>query len=317
MYFGVDIGGTAVKYGLVDENGEVCCLEEYPVDFDRYETPVLDTVLNISKQYISKYIKYREQLLGIGISATGQINICEGMVAGTGGNIKNWDKSRIRDAFTKCFQLPCTVINDANSVALGEMWVGNGRGYTDFAVITVGTGIGGGIVTGGKILQGKMGFGGEIGHMVIAKNGRRCTCGNKGCLEQYASVTALIRRVTKRCPDLAKEGLNGRLIFDMVREEHQEVSTVVAEWMDDISTGIISLVYLLNPQLILIGGGVSNQQEFFIEPLMEKVENGLMPNFSENFLLKGAALGNSAGLIGAVYYLKQAYHLGSICSNNK
>lgn len=305
MYLGVDIGGTAVKYGLVGEDGKVNCLEEFPVDFDGYETPILDTVLKTSKQYLGKHLKNKECLSGIGIAATGQINTYEGIVAGTCGSIKNWDKSRIRDEFIKNFHLPCTVINDANSVALGEMWTGNAKGYSDFAVITVGTGIGGGIVTDGKILQGRMGFGGEIGHMVIAKNGTGCTCGNKGCLEQYASVTALIRRVAGRRPDLAAEKLSGRLIFDMAQNGHQEISAILTEWIEDISTGIISLVHLLNPQLILVGGGVSARQELFIKPLREKVKSGLMPNFSENLQLKAAALGNAAGVIGAVYYLRQ------------
>lgn len=307
MYLGVDIGGTAVKYGLVDENGKVASPEEYPVDFDRYETPILETVLNTSNRYIGKHLENREQLLGIGVSATGQINVREGVVAGTGGNLKNWAGSRIRDAFTENFQCPCTVINDANSVALGEMWTGNARGYTDFAVITVGTGIGGGIVTGGGLLQGTLGLGGEIGHMVIAGDGRRCTCGNRGCLEQYASVTALVRRVKERCPELAGSGLNGRTIFEMAGEGHKEVTAVIGEWIDDLSTGIVSLVHLLNPQLILIGGGVSARQELFIRPLSERVKAAVMPNFAAPLTVRGAALGNTAGLIGAVYYLKQQY----------
>lgn len=306
MYLGIDIGGTAVKYGLVADDGVVDGLAEYPVDFDGYETPILDTVLKTSQEYLKGCKKRGILISGIGISATGQINSRDGVVAGTGGNIKNWDQSRIRDVFTDQFGLPCEVINDANSVALGEMWTGAAKGYSDFAVITVGTGIGGGMVAGGRLLQGNLGFGGEIGHMIIGGD-RRCTCGNRGCLEQYASVTALIRRVSGRCPDLAgaEQGINGRKIFELAGSGHPEVSAELVAWIDDLAVGITSLIHLLNPALILIGGGVSTQQELFIDPLRKKVKSMAMPNFSEHLRLRGAVLGNMAGLAGAVYYLKQ------------
>lgn len=312
MYLGVDIGGTAVKYGLVDENGQVVSTEEYQVDFDGYQTPILETVLRTSKDYLNRHRGDGKPLLGIGVSATGQIDVKEGCVAGTGGNIRNWGGSRIRKAYMEAFGRPCTVINDANSVALGEMWTGAARGYTDFAVITVGTGIGGGIVADGRLLQGKRGFGGEIGHLIIAGDGRRCTCGNCGCLEQYASVTALVRRVGERCPELAGKTLNGRVIFELAGNGHENVSAVIKEWIADLSRGIISLVHLLNPQLILLGGGVSTRQELFIRPLSERVMAGLMPNFAEHLEIRGAALGNTAGLIGAVYYLKKTMDSGGV-----
>ena len=164
QYFGIDIGGTAVKLGIVDETGKVLCKSEQSVNFDGYQTPVLDTVRKAAKEFLTAQAIPVENLSGIGVSATGQIDSRKGIVAGTCGNFPNYIGSPIKAALEQDFGLPVTVANDANCMTLGEVWVGGAQGYTDVIGVTLGTGVGGGILTGGRLLEGARGLGGELGH---------------------------------------------------------------------------------------------------------------------------------------------------------
>ena len=154
QYFGIDIGGTAVKLGIVDETGKVLCKGEQSVNFDGYQTPVLDTVRKAAKEFLTAQAIPVENLSGIGVSATGQIDSRKGIVAGTCGNFPNYIGSPIKAALEQDFGLPVTVANDANCMTLGEVWVGGAQGYTDVIGVTLGTGVGGGILTGGRLLEG-------------------------------------------------------------------------------------------------------------------------------------------------------------------
>ena len=151
QYFGIDIGGTAVKLGIVDETGKVLCKGEQSVNFDGYQTPVLDTVRKAAKEFLTAQAIPVENLSGIGVSATGQIDSRKGIVAGTCGNFPNYIGSPIKAALEQDFGLPVTVANDANCMTLGEVWVGGAQGYTDVIGVTLGTGVGGGILTGGGV----------------------------------------------------------------------------------------------------------------------------------------------------------------------
>ena len=202
QYFGIDIGGTAVKLGIVDETGRVLLKGEESVSFDGYQTPVLTTVRRAAKEFLTTNSIPVESLAGIGVSATGQIDSRKGIVAGTCGNFPNYIGSPIKAALEKDFGLPVTVANDANCMTLGEVWVGAAQGCTDVIGVTLGTGVGGGILTGGHLLEGARGLGGELGHYrTHALDGVDCTCGAKGCWERYAATTALVRAARKR-PDL-------------------------------------------------------------------------------------------------------------------
>lgn len=307
-YLGIDIGGTAVKMGIVDETGNILISREASVSFDNYNTPILETVLAESEAFLDKNNISPKDLGRIGISATGQIDTKNGIVAGSGGNIRNWDGADLKGSFTKKYHLPVTVVNDANCVALGEKWVGSAKNAKDVIVLTIGTGLGGGIIINDQILLGRAGFGGETGHFSIHKQGEACTCGNRGCFEQYASMTALIRSVHRfyeaSDPGRLKEHpVNGRSIFEAVSKGEEGVIRIVDTWICDISAGITSLVHIFNPELIVIGGGVSAQEELFIAKLRAEVMERVMPNFRRGLTLRAATLGNQAGMIGAVYYL--------------
>ncbi len=297
IYLGIDIGGTAVKLGLVDETGTVLDRAERSVSFDGYRTPILDTVRAAAADFTDGR---RGQLAGIGVSATGQIDSRKGIVAGTCGSLPGWVGAPIRDRLTEDFGLPVTVANDANCMCLGEVWVGAARGCTDVIGITIGTGIGGGILTGGRLLEGARGLGGEMGHYrTHALDGVPCTCGARGCWERYASTTALVRAAQAMDPELR----DGRAIFAAARAGRCDVLNLLDRWMDEIAQGLAGMVHIFNPQRILVGGGVSAQKELLIEPLEHKVKAAVMPAFAEGLTLQAAALQNDAGLVGAVYYL--------------
>ena len=303
QYFGIDIGGTAVKLGIVDETGKVLCKGEQSVNFDGYQTPVLDTVRKAAKEFLTAQAIPVENLSGIGVSATGQIDSRKGIVAGTCGNFPNYIGSPIKAALEQDFGLPVTVANDANCMTLGEVWVGGAQGYTDVIGVTLGTGVGGGILTGGRLLEGARGLGGELGHFrTHALDGVFCTCGASGCWERYAATTALVRGAQPRNP----KWKDGRAIFESAHAGDPTILALLDDWTDEIAQGLAGMVHIFNPQLILIGGGVSAQQELLIDPVAKKVRASVMPAFAEGLEIRAAQLHNDAGMVGAVYYFRQS-----------
>ncbi len=306
-YLGIDIGGTAAKFGIVDSAGRILREDSCDVSFDRYDTPILTTVIKKLDEFAAaNQISIRE-LEGIGVSATGQIDTQSGTVIGSAGHIRNWEGSRIKEELESRYAVKTTVVNDANCVAIGEHWIGKARGAVNALVITIGTGVGGGIISDSKILLGSKGVAGEIGHFVLDCHGRPCSCGNRGCYEQYASMTALVNTVKQQKQLLEKYQLseaevNGKRIFELASEGAAPILEIVEEWIDFIACGLIGLTHIFAPEIILIGGGVSRQQELFIDKLRGKVLAGVMPVFRSTTRLEAAALGNNAGLVGAVCY---------------
>lgn len=302
QYFGIDIGGTAVKLGIVDEAGRVLLKGEESVSFDGYQTPVLTTVRRAAKEFLTANSIPAESLEGIGVSATGQIDSRKGIVAGTCGNFPNYIGSPIKAALEEDFGLPVTVANDANCMTLGEVWVGAAQGYTDVIGVTLGTGVGGGILTGGRLLEGAQGLGGELGHYrTHALDGVDCTCGAKGCWERYAATTALVRAAKEKDPAWQ----DGRAIFAAVKADNATALALLDAWTDEIAQGLAGMVHIFNPQLILIGGGVSAQQKLLVDPIAARVKASVMPAFAEGLEIRAAQLHNDAGMVGAVYYFRQ------------
>lgn len=306
-YLGIDVGGTAVKMGIIDENGNILKKETKSVSFDNYRTPMMDTIVVELKAMLKEYLPekkgqriwYSDYFEGIGVSATGQVDSVQGRIAGTCGNVPGWNGTRIKEILEMEFGLPVAVANDANCMCLGEKWIGAAAGVDDMIGITLGTGVGGGIVTGGRLLEGARGFGGEIGHFTThALDGAACTCGQRGCYERYASTTALVRNAEKINP----KWTNGYEIFQAVQAGNKQAKELLDQWIREISTGLIGLVHIFNPSMIVIGGGVSVQEELLIRPIEKQIREGVMPAFAEGLVVKAAQLKNDAGMIGAVYY---------------
>ena len=310
LYLGVDIGGTAAKLGLVDEEGRIISsVNEYPVKFDDYETPIIETVVKSVRHFMDENNKNFAEIAGIGVSATGGINTKLGIVEGSAGHIKNWEGTNIRSRLESEFGVKTAVLNDANAAALGEMWKGAAIGKENVVVMTIGTGVGGGIIVDSKILLGRKGFAGEIGHIPVNVDGEDCSCGNKGCIEHYGSTSALVRNVKEAVISGEIKGIeagkvDGRLIFKEVAAGNDTVKKYVDEWISYISATLVGLVHIFNPEMIILGGGVSRQKELFVDKVREKVLTSVMPNFAIGLSVEAAELGNDAGIIGAVRFIK-------------
>ncbi len=195
--------------------------------------------------------------------------------------------------------MPARVLNDANAAVLGECFTGRAKGLRDVLMITLGTGVGGGVITGGRLLGGRRGIAGELGHFTLRADGPACPCGKRGCYESYASTTALVRKCETRS---GRTALNGRIIFGEIEQGNAVFREALEEWIGDIAAGLSGLVHLFNPEMVLIGGGVSRQEELLIRPLREAVLRECMPRFAEGLRIESAALGNDAGMIGAVKF---------------
>ena len=296
MILGVDIGGTSVKMGLVDRQGNIFARHEADVNYDGYRTPVLTTVIREAKAFLTAQ---NMQIEGIGVSATGQVDDRTGVVIGTNGKIPGYEGAQIKLGMEREFGVPVCALNDANAAALGESFAGAARGHKNVVMITLGTGVGGGVIVDGRVFGGARGIAGEMGHFTLYQNGAPCPCGKRGCYESYASATALIRLAQEKT---GEAGLNGRAIFRRAAAGEMKMLAALDAWLDDVAAGITGLVHIFNPEAVVVGGGVSSQEELLIRPLRERVLSGVMPRFAEGLQLKGAALGNDAGIIGAAKF---------------
>ena len=311
IYLGIDIGGTAVKMGFLTGKGEILETSDANVAFDGYETPILQTVkkeaVAFCDRFFSAHPEERERFVAAGVSATGQIDMEHGVVTGAAEHIRNWKGSRIAEELEAVLRVPVRVGNDANCAALGEYWIGAARGEENVIAFTVGTGVGGGIIADGRLLLGAQGIAGELGHMIIRGDGERCSCGNRGCLERYGATSALIRMVSAgveegRIPRFSEE-ISGRTIFAELQRNGNcgTLAETVHSWITYLADGLVGLVHIFNPSMILIGGGVSAQEELFVRPLSKMVTERVMPSYREGLRIEKALLGNEAGMAGAVY----------------
>lgn len=314
-YLGIDIGGTEVKLGLIDSNHALLHKTSSSVCFDYYETPIINTVVTVSDLFLKKYNITPDMLYGIGVSATGQIDNKNGIVVGSAGHIKNWLHTPIKKILEEYYNTNVFVENDANCALLGEQFIGNCGAHTNVILVTIGTGVGGGILINNKLLSGSIGIAGEVGHFPINKDGTVCSCGNTGCFEVYGSMTSLVKKV-KTSNIFNDTDVNGRLIFqhlgngnehnspylytnEYTRVNH-ELKLLVDEWISDIASGLIGLIHIFNPSLIIIGGGVSEQHELFLNPLKEIILTKAMRNYVSHLEILPAKCGNDAGILGAV-----------------
>ena len=279
----IDIGGTMIKYGLVSSDGKILSTDKIKTEASKGLNNILNKIDNIFKRY------KENNPVGIAVSGTGQINGMIGKVIGGNPIIPNWIGTNLVKILEEKYNLPIVLENDVNCVALGEKWVGAGKDLSNFICLTIGTGIGGGIILNNQLFRGENFVAGEFGHILI----------KKGEFEQFASTTALIRLVKER----TGKTLNGKEIFDLEKKEILEYQEVISEWIENLTDGLSSIIYCFNPANIILGGGVIEQGE----PLINRIKNSLFkkigPQFKEKLNITQAKLGNNAGRIGASYLL--------------
>ena len=297
-YLGIDIGGTFIKLGIVDETGTVSLRSEVPIDRSGKET-VMKTLTRGIDAYLLKHGLDVFDLKGIGVSAAGCIDTVNGCVAENGGNVPGWSRTEVTGPLSEKYGIRATIANDGNCVALAEAWTGAAQGIKDVVCVVLGTGVGGGIISGGRLIEGARGFGGEIGHFPTHAEKKPEYRGDKGSdYEKHAATSALVNLA-------AAAGLpwkSGREIFGAAAEADGSALAILDEWIYEIAAGIVGLVHVFDPSAVIIGGGVSVQDELLIKPLREKILGMVQPDFADGLVIKAASLGNSAGMAGAVKY---------------
>lgn len=309
-YIGIDLGGTNIAVGVVDTKGALLAKKSVPTRAERTEGEVLDDIALAVTSLVCEAGLSMEQIVSVGIGTPGSVDPDLGIVYST-CNLP-FDSTPIAKLLEERLHKPILVENDANCAALGEAKAGAARGMKNVAMITLGTGVGGGIVIDGRLYGGFNHFGGEFGHMIIEAGGELCPCGQRGCLETYCSATALARdakREAEKHPDsllhacAAKEGkFSGRTAFDAARMGDVHAQSVVDRFIRYLAIGIANSVHILQPDAVVLGGGVAHEGENLLAPLRRQVE---AIAYSENVPAEKrtriitASLGNDAGIIGA------------------
>ena len=279
----IDIGGTMIKYGLVSSDGKILSTNKIKTEASKGLNNILNKIDNIFKGY------KENNPVGIAVSGTGQINGMIGKVIGGNPIIPNWIGTNLVKILEEKYNLPAVLENDVNCVALGEKWIGAGKDLSNFICLTIGTGIGGGIILNNQLFRGENFVAGEFGHTLI----------KKGEFEQFASTTALIRLVKEKTGKI----LNGKEIFDLEKKEIVEYQEVISEWIENLTDGLSSIVYCFNPANMILGGGVIGQGEALINRIKNSLFKKIGLQFKEKLNIIQAKLGNNAGMIGASYLL--------------
>lgn len=309
VYAGIDIGATSIKFGLVDSQGKVLLKEQRPTLAQKGREPLLHLVANIGERLMLAAAEEEYEVRWLGVATPGSID-SSGTVIGMSPNIKDWKGAPIGPFLQDRLNLPVWVDNDVNAMALAEHRFGAGIGYDSVLCVTVGTGIGGGIILDGKLWRGSNHAAGEIGHVPIALDGPVCACGQTGCLELYASSSAIVAR----CRDKLADGLtpvfdavlNGnieelgiRKLFVAGKKKDRVALEVIAESAHFLAIGLTGAVNILNPDLVIVGGGVADGGAGFVEAVALELRKRISDSAGENLRVVKAALGNSAGFIGA------------------
>ena len=300
--FGIDVGGTSVKMGLFDMAGMVIDKWEIPTRTENGGERILPDIADSVNHKIAENQYLKEDITGIGIAVPGPVD-GEGVV-NKAVNL-GWGVTPVKETMEKLCGIPAVVGNDANVAALGEMWKGGGQGYTSLVLVTLGTGIGGGVIVDGRLVTGADGAGGEIGHMhVMDDEEEACNCGCKGCLEQYGSATGLLR-LAKRYfakvdkPSVLRDGdITAKAIFDAVGEGDEAAKEIAGQFGEILGKGLAMIASVLNPAAFVVGGGVSKAGEVLFDYIRPSFEKYVFPGAKDaKFVL--ATLGNDAGIYGS------------------
>ena len=309
MYLGVDLGGTGIKIGLVDEKGSILHKDSCPTQaMEDYKIIVKD-MADLIKKILNDTDMNTMEIKAIGIGCPGSIDDKNGVVLYA--NNLNLHNAPLSCELKKYFDIPVYVGNDANCAALGEFFALNDENITDIVAITLGTGVGGGIIINKKIFTGTNGIAGELGHTVINVGGEKCSCGRNGCWEAYASATALIRdteKAAKENPDsyvaklVAENGgkASGEISFNAAKAGDETGKKLVENYVIYVAEGIVNIVNIFQPHAIVIGGGVSNAGDALLAPVEEYVKKNAYGGALQT-KISIAKLGNDAGIIGAAF----------------
>ena len=306
MYIGIDLGGTNIAAGIVDDNGKLIYKRSVPTQKERHYSAIIKDMAELVKTIVADAGYDIADFKAVGIGCPGTVDNTHGMVVYS-NNIK-MDHVPLVDEFRKYIDVPVNIENDANAAAYGE-YVANGNGVNSYILMTLGTGVGSGIIINGKIYRGFNCAGAEIGHSSIVIDGKICTCGKKGCLEAYASVTALIEQTEekmKECPDSlmiewarTHGKVSGRTAFECAKAGDKAAIEVKNKYIRYIAEGVSNIINIFQPDMFVIGGGISKEGDELLVPIKKFVYENDFNKYMPKTEIKIAELFNDAGIVGA------------------
>ena len=310
-FIGIDLGGTSVKLAILTAEGDIQQKWTIPTNINDKGAHIVPDIVASIKHHLDLYKMTADDFQGIGMGSPGAVDREAGTVEGA-FNL-NWKTLQpVREVIEREIGIPIFIDNDANVAALGEKWRGAGADDRDVVFVTLGTGVGGGIIAEGNLIHGTAGSGGEIGHMTVEPGGFDCTCGKKGCLETVASATGVVKLARKHAEEYAGNAqlkfiiddgqeITSKMIFDLAKEGDELAVLVVDRAAYYLGLACSHIGNLLNPAYIVIGGGVSAAGEYLLEQVRTYFADFTFPNVKKTTHIKLAALGNDAGIVGACY----------------
>jgi len=309
LAIGVDLGGSNIKAGIVDAHGAVLRDTTIPAEAHLGPTHVIEQIERSIRNLLDAFPNGLKEFVGIGVGSPGSVDLDGGTVKYP-PNFPGWTVVRLGEALHKKFHLPIEVDNDANAAAIGEARFGAGVDYKDFIMITLGTGVGGGLILDGKIYRGPFGGAGEIGHITIDYNGPLCNCGNRGCVEAYVGAKYLTRRAIERVQSHPESKILRLAENDMSKIDPKIVSLaaqqgdgtaldILQETGTYLGVGLASVVNLLDLRIIIIGGAIAGAGKPLFDAVRESVKAHVLKPMTEGLEVLPAKLGNKAGILGA------------------
>lgn len=316
IVLGIDIGGTSIKGASINDKGEILDRFSLPVNKTDLAEKTLGDLCNLINEFIKEH-SYSEKITGIGLGTPGIIDYEKGVVL-TSPNLPTWSGFPLKSFIEKHTHLPVEMTNDANAAALGESIFGSGKEYNDVVMLTLGTGVGSGIIINKKIFDGHLHQGAEIGHMVIKANGRKCGCGRRGCLETYASASALIKITEEELKknkdtlmhEIAKDmgKIDARIPFIAAKKGDKVGVRIIRNYVRDLSEGILNICNIFRPEAVILSGGVANQGEYLIEKIRVYLKKHNYGMYNSPFVdVRQASLGYDSGKIGAACLVLQQF----------
>lgn len=313
---GVDLGGTTTKLAIMTVAGEIINKWEIVTDTGNEGKNIIKNIAISIEDKINELGKTKERIKGIGIGTPGPVNLTTGVVYNA-VNLGWKENYPLKELLEEEIGLLVKADNDANCAALGEMWKGSGAGAENLVCITIGTGVGGGVIVDGKIVQGVKGAAGEIGHMtVVADGGAPCNCGKSGCLETIVSATGIVRQVMEKLSNeknLAGELVNkyqltrkitAKDVFDAGRNGDSLALSIIEHTAVHLGLALASIGNILNPEKIVIGGGVSKAGDILMQPVLNNFKEFAFSSVAQSTTIVPASLGNDAGIYGAAWLVK-------------
>ncbi|WP_127583168.1 ROK family glucokinase [Paenibacillus koleovorans] len=305
IYVGVDLGGTSIKVGLCDEQGTLLHTYEGPTGTEEGPQVVLDRIAQYVKQIVSDSSYTWEQVAGVGAGIAGFIDLESGIVIRS-ANL-DWDNVEVKRELEERLGCPVRINNDANVAALGEAWSGAGRGVAHVVCLTLGTGVGGGVIINGKIVEGFRGMAAELGHIKVVPDleAIQCGCGQIGCVETVSSATGIIRMAKDavgrgEATSLSElSTLMAKDVFDAAKEGDEVALRIVKRAAHYLAKAMAAVAVVLNPQRFIIGGGVSRAGDILFDEIRKVYKLNVPPAFAEGVDIVPAQLGNDAGIVGA------------------